>query len=446
MTLESDLLDGKYRLEVELGAGAFGSVHRATQFVLERPLRQLALKLFKNGVITPENAAQQFNDALAVIDLLSGEPDWEIRQHFVTVFDLGLTQEDAPRGYVAMELVKGGSLSKRIRDYGKFTLAGTKHYLAQLLRAMAYMHRNRFVHSDLKPDNILVYSGRGEDLIKIGDFGLSGRFQGLMGEGPRGGTFHYLALESLHGSNTTPSCDVFALGLIAYEMLTGKHPYEGVGATLMGDDRNDLKKLNELHIRSREQPVKLLRGDFPELGGARPDPVLGGMLEIINRMLEPYPDKRYASVEEAWCDFQQLEGDSSSGHSKSKGDRPRSGSEDRSSLPEEARKLHRQCNAEISMGHFAEAAQLANRIIQEFPEELESYLVKSRMFLAQARRQTQDGVPQLVIASSRKQALTPLKKGLQKCPRPEEQKKLRQELANIYRMLGDEDAARVYMK
>lgn len=224
--LPSEYIDGKFKLESELGAGAFGSVYRATQFVLDRPMRQVALKLFKSNIINEANIREQMNDALAIIELLSSEPDWEIRQHFVSIYDLGVTSEDSPRAYVSMELVRGGNLQKRISSYKTFSLGGTLHYLEQLLSALGYMHRNNIVHSDLKPENILVFSGRGRDLIKIGDFGLAGKTIGPVGPGgPRGGTISYLALEALQGSNTTPACDVFSLGLIAYEMLTGTNPY-----------------------------------------------------------------------------------------------------------------------------------------------------------------------------------------------------------------------------
>lgn len=444
--LDSELVDGKYLLDMELGAGAFGAVYKATQLVLDRPLRQIALKLFKSDVISEENVREQMNDALALIELLSNETDWEVRQHFVTIYDLGVTKDAAPRGYVAMELVRGGNLQKRIDSFGQFTLSGTLHYLRQLLIALAFMHRQGFVHSDLKPENILVFKGRGHDLIKIGDFGLSGRFQQIVGgSGPRGGTQAYLALEALMGANTTPSSDVFSLGLIAYEMLTGTNPYAEIGSGATAAQKGDPDYLGTLHQQARlQQPLKLLRGHFPELMGANPDPILGGMLDLINKMLNATPENRYASADAALLVLEELLGKKSDPEKSAatiSSSRQNSAS-NQSPVRNEAFKT---CEPLIAAGQWTAAIEHANHCISESPRSSHGYLLKSEIFQRQAKVFAKEEQERAVVTSVRKQALMPLQKGMRVCKDSESQRELAQELANLYRLLGDDDSARKYL-
>lgn len=441
--LDSEFIDGKFKLESELGAGAFGSVYKATQYVLDRPMRQVALKLFKSDVINEDNVREQMNDALAILDLLSVEPDWEIRQHFVSVFDLGVTGEKKPRGFVSMELVRGGNLQKRISNLKTFTLSGTLHYLKQLLTAMAFMHRNQYVHSDLKPENILVFAGRGQDLIKIGDFGLSGKLNGIIGEGgPRGGTMAYLAIEALQGSNTTPACDVFSMGLIAYEMLMGENPYAKVGQHATKSQRDDISYLNDLHRKARlEKPIRLLPGQFPELCGSTPDPRFRGMVKIINKMLEVYPDQRYRSLDDALQDLNSLRGSVGSQDSKvqtTTAITKESGHSELSSVKKE-------CEEHIAACRWTNAIEIANQLIDQAPTNPAGYLLKSQIKREQAKQYKNENKAEALVLSTRKQALTPLRSALKKCPHGPYHRQINQELANIYRLLGKHDEAQKYL-
>ena len=175
MATFDNMVDGRYRLEVELGRGGFGAVYRAKQLVMGRELRDVALKLFHEGAITPDNVLEKMNDAISLIRVLGEVDDITIRQHFIDVYDLGVTCDDEPQAFIAMELVRGGDLRQRTRDRGKLNVKATMHYLLQITRAIGFMHSQPepMLHRDLKPDNLLLARRGGPDVVKIADFGLA---------------------------------------------------------------------------------------------------------------------------------------------------------------------------------------------------------------------------------------------------------------------------------
>lgn len=435
--IDPELIDGRYRLGLELGAGAFGSVYRATQVVLGRDLRDVALKLFRSDAVHEGNVVEQMNDAVALLGLLSHATDWEVRQHFVTIYDLGVTREAQPRAYLAMELVRDGSLSRRIRDFGKFTLAGTHHYLRQMVRALGFMHEHGYVHSDLKPDNVLVFRSRGRDHIKIGDFGLAGRYRGLFTNGPRGGTLSYLAPEALQGLNTTPAADVFSLGVMAFEMLTGANPFDAVGSSLTPRARQDGRRLNELQLRARREPLRVQRGDFPELRSAD-QAWLAPLCEIITRMLAVSPVERYASAQEVFADLEQMSGRTAprSAPLTAAPKEPATGEDPRIA----------QIEFELRIGNWSAAMQTANAMIQANPESPAGYLLKSQVSLRQAAALSGSNGAAAVVQSLRRQAVSPLRAALRACPAAQDQRVIRQELAALYEQLGDHETARQYLE
>lgn len=370
MNYSGELIDGRYRLGSELGAGHFGSVYRAQQVVLGQAMRPVALKLFHSGTITKSNIGDVFNDARVLIGLLSELSDWEIRQHFITVFDLGMTQEDNPRGYMAMELV-GGSLEGIARNK-TMTLPGTLHYLQQIVRAMTYMHEAGFVHSDLKPANILRFRGKQYDLIKIGDFGLAGKYQGLFSGGPSGGTTSYLPLEALDGSVTTPMVDVFCMGLLAYELLTGSNPYDHVGESLDRESPTFHADFQWLQRQSRLEPLRLERADFPELESSGENgslESLAPLLDIINKMLAPMVAERFLSAGAVAKELARVV---------------------QPALPAPLppnllAELRTAFEIQLNAGNWSDAARTADQLTAALPTSPEGYLARCQVTLGQAR-------------------------------------------------------------
>ncbi len=426
------LFAGRYRLDVELGAGAFGSVYKATQMVLDRPLRSVALKVFHSEAVSAGNLQQTLNEAIQIISLLSDLSDWEIRQHFVTVFDVGVTDTDAPQGYVSMELVGGGSLAGRLRDLKKFTLHATFDYLLQITRAMAFMHLEGYVHSDLKPDNVLVFRGRERDLLKIGDLGLSGKYLGLFSEGPRGGTVSYMSREALLGSPTTPACDVFAIGLMAYEMLCGNCPYASVGSTLNAGDPDYQTDLNRLQLQSRENSLCLQPGAFVESVMSEAELDVAAILFVINKALACDVSKRYPSAVAMYEDLQRI----ARGRppvSDGKGRTAPVAADPYESLAEEVR-FH------IAAEDWASAGAKASELARLTPERPDAYLLQSQISIHQADKAPVAKLRETLL----KQAISKLQRGVRICQQSADRRRLNQAIADIYHTLGDHETARQF--
>lgn len=231
------LVDGRFEVRELLGSGGFGDVYRATQLLFGRSVREVALKVFKQRHVSPDNAAQVFADAITLLGLIEDEPPPEVARRMVQVYDLGLTRSPPEgRGYIAMRLVPGRrSLADELRRFaGKGMPVETSlWYLRRVLVPLAWLHRQDapLVHGDIKPENLLIAPDG--DLV-LTDFGLAAR----MPLGAAGGTPAYQAPEVLLQGVGTPSSDVYSLGVLWYEMLAGRLPFHAVGleALAAGDD------------------------------------------------------------------------------------------------------------------------------------------------------------------------------------------------------------------
>lgn len=206
---------GRYELLEELGRGSFGTVYCARDTVLGR---QVALKILHPALLADPGFVVRFeNDARAAASLS--------HPHIVTVHDLG--QQDG-RTYIAMQLLPAGALAERIRIEGRLPFAEAVRVVAQVAEALDYAHARGFVHRDVKPTNIL-FSERGEAVLT--DFGLVKAVEGsVVARSTSGGvvgTPAYIAPEVWEGGEAGPGADVYALGCVLYEMLTGGPIFQG---------------------------------------------------------------------------------------------------------------------------------------------------------------------------------------------------------------------------
>jgi eukaryotic-like serine/threonine-protein kinase len=219
-TVPVELIDHRYRLREQLGAGGFGVVHRAEHRVLGVTLREVALKLFspEKVALTPE---ELLHDALELIAVLDRCQDPVLRDLFVFCYDAGVTADPPGRAYVTMEYVAGGDLAGRIGGHA-LPVPLALDYARAIARATAFMHDLGHLHRDLKPANVLVTT---EGRVKLADFGLAVATDSLLRTAPAAGTIVYQPPEALAFQQSTPAADVYGIGLICYEMLTGALPY-----------------------------------------------------------------------------------------------------------------------------------------------------------------------------------------------------------------------------
>lgn len=264
---------GRYELQKEIGGGGMGRVFMAFDPELKRVV---ALKTIRSGFLAETREIERFHTEAQAIATLR-------HPHIVRIFDAG--QSDGQH-YFAMEFFPGGTLAKQLKRFAKADPREAVQIVVKIARAVQHAHENHILHRDLKPSNILL-DEQGEP--QVADFGLA-KFLDNDEErtrtGQAVGTLPYMAPEQVAGAKDmiSPRTDVWALGVILYELLTGRRPFPG-------KSKEELTPL----ILKHEPPAlarKLLRGDrFLEA--------------IVFRCLEKDPARRFGSAQELADDLER---------------------------------------------------------------------------------------------------------------------------------------------
>lgn len=216
------ILGGKYRLISEIGRGGMGSVWRAEHLAWEAPV---ALKIMNRDITARPEAVARFEREVRLAAGLRSP-------HVVQVLDHGL-DEATQTPFIAMELLEGESLARRLRRLGPLSPAEMFDVFSQLVRALTRAHAAGIVHRDLKPDNVFLVRNEEEQLAKVLDFGVAKwtapdiSESGLTRPGSVVGTPYYMSPEQIQGSREIDHrADLWALAAIACECLTGRRPFE----------------------------------------------------------------------------------------------------------------------------------------------------------------------------------------------------------------------------
>lgn len=216
------VIANRYRIDSALGGGGMGTVYRATQLSVDRPV---ALKLLRPEIARDLAAAARFQREARVIAGLT-------HPNTVDLIDFGQLDDD--RLYLVMELVEGEPFADFIARSAPVAPPRVGHLLRQLLEPLAEAHAKGIVHRDLKPENIIVARVPGKrDFLKLLDFGIAsvqehgeGGPGALTGEGIAIGSPRYMSPEQAQGLSVGPPSDVYAVGLLAWELLTGTRPFD----------------------------------------------------------------------------------------------------------------------------------------------------------------------------------------------------------------------------
>jgi eukaryotic-like serine/threonine-protein kinase len=239
--MSETVIAGRYELGRRLGIGGMSTV----QLALDRRLeRNVAVKLLAEHLADDPAFVSRFRrEALAAARL--------VHPNVVQVFDFGF-DEAAHHHYIVMEAVPGRSCAELLRERGHLDVEETVEIVAQACRGLDYAHRNGVVHRDVKPGNLLVTD---DGVVKLADFGIAKATEqsSITQVGSVLGTAAYLAPEQARGEASGPRSDLYALGVVAYQLLSGRLPYEAMS-------------LSELALKQqRELPASLdeLNADVP---------------------------------------------------------------------------------------------------------------------------------------------------------------------------------------
>lgn len=211
-------LSQKYEVLRTLGAGAMGTVVEAMDRNIRRRVAIKVIKLAREGDPEGKNANERFRrEAQAAGNLTHA--------NIVIVHDYG---ENSEAAWIVMELVEGGSLKDRIDGKERFAVADAARIMEQVLSALAYSHQREVVHRDIKPANIMLTSKGLDATVKIADFGIA-RIENssLTQTGMVIGTPAYMAPEQFRGEPVDARADLWAAGVVLYQLLTGERPFEG---------------------------------------------------------------------------------------------------------------------------------------------------------------------------------------------------------------------------
>jgi serine/threonine-protein kinase len=270
----------RYRIELKIASGGFGAIYRALDLLDDR---DVALKLLHPRLASDPAVIARFRREGAALRALKNP-------HTVTAFDVGETRDGML--FIAMELLEGESLFDHFRKRGPLPWRRMAQIARAVCDALAEAHALGIIHRDLKPANIHLELRGGGGFVKVLDFGIAKIIQGsalddadLTHAGQMIGTFDYMPPEQMVGGELSGESDIFTLGIVMYEMITGELPF--------GAQPTAAKMLASI-VSTRPRPPSALADVPPELD------------RIILRCLARKPQDRYAGIGELSGDLDRL--------------------------------------------------------------------------------------------------------------------------------------------
>jgi eukaryotic-like serine/threonine-protein kinase len=266
------LVDNRYRIVGPLGAGGMAEVYLAHDDVLDR---SVALKVMSGRYADDEEFVERFKREAQSAAALS-------HPNIVSIYDRGESEDGTY--YIAMEYLPGGTLKDRILKRGALAPRTAASVALQIAEALRAAHGAGVVHRDIKPHNVLV-TDTGD--IKVGDFGIAraATSSTMTRTGSILGTAHYISPEQAMGEPVGQGSDLYSLGVVLYEMLTGTLPYDA--ETSIG--------IAMKHVNGHLVPPRELNPEVPE-----------GINAVTNKLLAKSPDERYANAGELIEDLERV--------------------------------------------------------------------------------------------------------------------------------------------
>lgn len=256
-------LENRYQLKKLIGSGGMANVFEAED--LEEN-RIVAVKLLKKEYLTNEEFVRRFRNESRVISVLD-------HPNIVKVYDVNFTGEDQ---YIVMEYIDGVTLNQYIHHQGQLRWKDAVHFLRQILQALQHAHDHGVVHRDIKSQNIMLLR---DGTIKVMDFGIArfAREDIRSGRNKAIGSVHYISPEQACGEESDAKSDIYSVGVLLYEMLSGSVPFDG----------DTPEEVAMKHIHEKPTPLHQLNPEIPI-----------GLCEICDKAMQKDKNMRYRSAKE----------------------------------------------------------------------------------------------------------------------------------------------------
>lgn len=263
MVMKGQKISDRYQIIKSVGEGGMANVYLAYDTILDR---NVAVKVLRGDLATDEKFVRRFQrEALSASSLSN--------QNIVEVYDVG---EDNGEYYIVMEYIEGKHLKNLIKKRGKLSVSEAVDIVLQITEGLSVAHDSYIIHRDIKPQNIMVLEN---GLVKITDFGIAMALNStqLTQTNSVMGSVHYLPPEQASGKGSTLQSDIYSIGILFYELLTGKLPFKGENAV-------------EIALKHLKEPLPSVREEVPDIPQS--------VENIITKATAKNPKNRYADARE----------------------------------------------------------------------------------------------------------------------------------------------------
>lgn len=264
------ILDDRYELKEIIGTGGMAVVFKAMDHRLKR---LVAVKILREELFSDEEFRSRFQTESQAVAMLS-------HPNIVAVYDVSRSRETE---YIVMELLDGVTLKQDLREKGALSWEETLDFSEQIASALSHAHSKGLVHRDIKPQNLMLLP---DGTIKVADFGIADlHAESSDGSGEAIGSVHYISPEQARGVAVDERSDIYSLGIVMYEMLSGQLPF----------DNEDEMKIPLMHLSTIPKPLAEYDPDIPE-----------EMIRITMKAMEPDRNARYQTADELLEDLEAL--------------------------------------------------------------------------------------------------------------------------------------------
>ena len=269
-------LEGRYEITELIGVGGMADVYKATDIIDNK---EVAVKILKKEFAENEEFLRRFRNESKAIALLS-------HPNIVKVYDVNFSDR---LQYIVMEYIDGITLKEYIDAEHVLTWKDSVHFIIQVLRALQHAHDRGIVHRDIKPQNIMLFT---DGTIKVMDFGIAkfAREDNGTQSDQAIGTVHYISPEQARGDDTDEKSDIYSVGVMLYEMLTGQKPF----------DTDNPISIAVMHMQNTPKRPRAINPDIPV-----------GLEEIILRAMEKDPENRYQTAADMIRDIEAFKANNS---------------------------------------------------------------------------------------------------------------------------------------